>query len=188
MSEVRATQLRPGMIIRHEGDLYTVHSVDHRTPGNKRGAMATKMRNLRTGSIVDHRFRAEDSLERAVFDEVEFEFLYADGDGHHFMNTVTYDQISLGAEILGDTVYYLIPNTVVKVEYYESKPIGVLLPDTVDLKVVDTEPTLQKATASAVMKPAKLETGLTIQVPPFISNGDKVKVDTSEGRYVQRAQ
>ena len=87
--EVRATQLRPGMIIRHEGDLYTVHSVDHRTPGNKRGAMATRMRNLRTGSIVDHRFRAEDSIERAVFDEIEFEFLYADGEGHHFMNTAT---------------------------------------------------------------------------------------------------
>jgi elongation factor P len=166
--EVKATQLRPGMIIRHEGDLYTVHSVDHRTPGNKRGAMATRMRSLRTGSIVDYRFRAEDSIERAVFDEIEFEFLYADGEGH--------------------PVYYLIPNTVVKLEFYENKPIGVLLPDTVDLKVVDTEPTLQKATASAVMKSAKLETGLTIQVPPFISNGDKVKVDTSEARYVQRAQ
>jgi elongation factor P len=186
--EVRATQLRPGMIIRHDGDLYTVHSVDHRTPGNKRGAMATRMRNLRTGSIMDHRFRAEDTIERAVFDEIEFEFLYADGEGHHFMNTATYDQIQLGPEVLGDAIYYLIPNTVVKLEFYENKPIGVLLPDTVDLKVVDTEPTLQKATASAVMKPAKLETGLTIQVPPFISNGDKVKVDTSEARYVQRAQ
>ena len=186
--EVKATQLRPGMIIRHEGDLYTVHSVDHRTPGNKRGAMATRMRSLRTGSIVDYRFRAEDSIERAVFDEIEFEFLYADGEGHHFMNTATYDQIQLGPEVLGDAVYYLIPKTVVKLEFYENKPIGVLLPDTVDLKVVDTEPTLQKATASAVMKSAKLETGLTIQVPPFISNGDRVKVDTSEARYVQRAQ
>jgi elongation factor P len=184
---LKATQLRPGMVIRHEGELYTVHSVDHRTPGNKRGAMATKMRNLRTGAIMDYRFRAEEFLDRAVFDEIEYEYLYSEADAHHFMHTATYEQIQLTAEVLGDAVYYLIPNTTVKVEFYENKPIGVLLPDTIDLVVTDTEPTVQKATASAVMKPAKLETGLTISVPPFINNGDKVKVDTSEGRYVQRA-
>jgi elongation factor P len=185
---LKATQLRPGMIIVHDGDLYSVHSVDHRTPGNKRGAMATRMRNLRSGSTIDYRFRAEDSVERAVLDEVEFQYLYSDTEGYHFMNTETFEQLSVSGEMLGDAVNYLIPNLVLKLEFYEGKPIGALLPDTVDLKVVDTEPTVQKATASAVMKPAKLETGLTIQVPPFISNGDKVKVDTSEARYVQRAQ
>jgi len=185
---LKATQLRPGMIIVHEGGLYTVHSVDHRTPGNKRGAMATRMRSLRTGSIIDYRFRAEDFVERAVLDEIEFEFLYGDGDGYHFMNTETFEQMSLGAEVLGDAVYYLIPNMVMKLEYYEGKPMGAILPDTVDLKVVDTEPTLQKATASAVTKAAKLETGLTIQVPPFVNSGDTVRVDTSEARYVQRVQ
>jgi elongation factor P len=185
---VKATQLRPGMVIVHEGELYTIHSVDHRTPGNKRGAMATRMKNLRSGSIIDYRFRAEDFIDRAVLDEIEFEYLYNDGEGYHFMNTETFEQMHLGTDILGDAVNYLIPNLVVKLEFYEGKPIGAILPDTVDLTVVDTEPTVQKATASAVMKPAKLETGLTIQVPPFISNGDKVKVDTSEARYVQRAQ
>ena len=185
---LKATQLRPGMIIVHDGDLYSVHSVDHRTPGNKRGAMATRMRNLRSGSIIDYRFRAEDFVERAVLDEVEFQYLYSDGEGYHFMNTESFEQLSVSGEVLGDAVNYLIPNQVLKLEFYEGKPIGALLPDTVDLSVVDTEPTVQKATASAVMKPAKLETGLTIQVPPFISNGDKVKVDTSEARYVQRAQ
>lgn len=185
---LKATQLRPGMIIVHEGDLYTVHSVDHRTPGNKRGAMATRMRNLRSGSIIDYRFRAEDFVERAVLDEIEFQYLYADADGYHFMNNESFEQIHVSADVLGDAVYYLIPDMAVKLEYYEGKPIGAVVPDTVDLKVVDTEPTVQKATASAVMKPAKLETGLTIQVPPFINNGDKVKVDTSEARYVQRAQ
>jgi len=185
---LKATQLRPGMIIVHDGDLYSVHSVDHRTPGNKRGAMATRMRNLRSGSIIDYRFRAEDFVERAVLDEVEFQYLYSDTEGYHFMNTETFEQLSVSGEVLGDAVNYLIPNLVLSLEFYEGKPIGALLPDTVDLKVVDTEPTVQKATASAVMKPAKLETGLTIQVPPFISNGDKVKVDTSEARYVQRAQ
>jgi elongation factor P len=185
---VKATQLRPGMIIRHEGDLYTVHSVDHRTPGNKRGAMATKMRNLRTGSIVDYRFRAEDFVERAIVDEIEHEFLYGDGDTFHFMNSESFEQLELTRQILGDAVEYMVPNTSVKLEFYEGKPIGVVLPDTVDLTVVETEPGIQKATASSVMKPARLETGLTIQVPPFINNGDRVKVDTSEGRYVQRAQ
>ena len=185
---LKATQLRPGMIIVHDGDLYSVHSVDHRTPGNKRGAMATRMRNLRSGSIIDYRFRAEDFVERAVLDEVEFEYLYADGDGYHFMNTESFEQLSVNGEVLGDAVNYLIPNLVLKLEFYEGKPIGALLPDTVDLTVVDTEPTVQKATASAVMKPAKLETGLTIQVPPFISNGDKVKVNTTECTYIQRAQ
>ena len=185
---LKATQLRPGMIIVHEGDLYTVHSVDHRTPGNKRGAMATRMRSLRSGTIIDYRFRAEDFVERAVLDEIEFQYLYADGEGYHFMNNESFEQIHISGEVLGDAVYYLIPDLAVKLEFYEGKPLGAVLPDTVDLKVVDTEPTVQKATASAVMKPAKLETGLTIQVPPFINNGDKVKVDTSEARYVQRAQ
>jgi elongation factor P len=185
---LKATQLRPGMVIVHEGDLYTVHSVDHRTPGNKRGAMATRMRNMRSGSIIDYRFRAEDFVERAVLDEIEYQYLYNDGDGYHFMNTENYEQIHLQAGVLGDAVHYLIPNLELKIEYYEGKPIGAVLPDTVDLTVVDTEPTVQKATASAVMKPAKLETGLTIQVPPFINNGDRVKVDTAEARYIQRAQ
>ena len=185
---LKATQLRPGMIIVHEGSLYTVHSVDHRTPGNKRGAMATRMRSLRTGSIIDYRFRAEDFVERAVLDEIEFQYLYADGEGYHFMDNQSFEQIQVSGEVLGDAVYYLIPDLAVKLEFYEGKPLGAVLPDTVDLKVVDTEPTVQKATASAVMKPAKLETGLTIQVPPFINNGDKVKVNTSEATYIQRAQ
>lgn len=176
------------MIIVHEGGLYTVHSVDHRTPGNKRGAMATRMRSLRTGSIIDYRFRAEDFVERAVLDEIEFQYLYADGEGYHFMDNQSFEQIQVSGEVLGDAVYYLIPDLAVKLEFYEGKPLGAVLPDTVDLKVVDTEPTVQKATASAVMKPAKLETGLTIQVPPFINNGDKVKVNTAEATYIQRAQ
>jgi len=185
---VKATQLRPGMIIQHQGDLFTVFSVEHRTPGNKRGSMQTKLRNLRTGSIIDYRFRAEDFVERAIVDEIEFQFLYSDADTFHFMNTETFEQIHLSREILGDAVYYLVGDMVLKVEFFEGQPIGVVLPDTVDLKVLETEPAMQKATASAVMKPAKLETGLVIQVPPFIHSGDRVKVDTSEARYVQRAQ
>src|ERR1700686_1766825 len=157
---MRATQVRPGMTIRHQGELYTVHSVEHRTPGNKRAAMATKMRSLRTGSIIDYRFRAEEDIERAIFDEIEHEYLYSDNEAYHFMNTESYEQFPLSADILGEAVYYLIPNTTVKLEFYESKAIGVVLPDTMDLTVVDTEPTVQKATANAGRKAAKLETGL----------------------------
>ena len=185
---IKATLLRAGMIIKHDGDLYSIYSVDHRTPGNKRAAMATKMRNLRNGAMIDYRFRAEDFLDKVTVDEIEHEYLYSDGDGHHFMNTENYEQIALGSEIVGDAKDYLIPNMPVKIEYHDGKPIGVMLPDTVDLTVIETEPSIQKATASAVMKPAKLETGLVINVPPFVGEGDKVKVDTSEARYIQRVQ
>jgi len=185
---IKATQLRPGMIIKHEGDLHAIYSVDHRTPGNKRGAMQTKMRNLRSGSMVDYRFRAEEVIEKVVVDEIEFEYLYSDGDGHHFMNIENYEQLQLQDDIVGDTKDFLIANLPVKIEYYDGKAIGVLLPDTVDLTVVETEPSIQKATASAVMKPAKLETGLVVNVPPFVGTGDRIKVDTSEARYIQRVQ
>jgi elongation factor P len=185
---LKATLLRTGMIIKHDGDLYVVYNVDHRTPGNKRAAMQTKMRNLRTGSMIDYRFRAEDFIDKVTVDEIDFEYLYSDGEGHHFMNTENYEQLALQNDVVGDSKDYLIPNMPVKIEYYDNKPIGVLLPDTVDLTVVETEPSIQKATASAVMKPAKLETGLVINVPPFVGTGDKVKVDTSEGRYMQRVQ
>jgi elongation factor P len=188
MSSVKATQLRPGMVIQHEGQLFTVFSVDHRTPGNKRGSMQTRMKNLRTGTMIDYRFRAEEFVDRAILDEVEFEYLYNEGDEFHFMNTQTYEQMQMTREELGETVYYLIPNTTVKIEFFEERPIGVDLPDTMELKVLETEPTLQKATASAVMKPATLETGLVIQVPPFVNSGDRVKVDTTEARYVQRVE
>ncbi|HEY2459994.1 MAG TPA: elongation factor P [Candidatus Acidoferrum sp.] len=188
MSTVKATQLRPGMVIQHEGQLFTVFSVDHRTPGNKRGSMQTKLKNLKTGIMIDYRFRAEEFVDRAILDEIEFEYLYAQGDDYFFMNTQTYEQMQMTKDELGESVYYIIPNTIVKIEFFDEKPIGVDLPDTMDLRVVQTEPTLQKATASAVMKPATLETGLVVNVPPFVNEGDKIKVDTSEARYVQRVE
>ena len=186
MSSIKATLLRPGMVIQHEGDLYSVFSTEHRTPGNKRGSMQTRMKNMRTGSIIDYRFRAEEFVDRAILDEVEYEYLYHEGDEFHFMNTETYEQMQMSRDELGETVYYLVPNTVVKVEYHNEKAIGVDLPDTMDLTVTQTEPTIQKATASSVMKPATLETGLVVQVPPFVNEGDRIRVDTSEARYVQR--
>ncbi|HEY1483484.1 MAG TPA: elongation factor P [Candidatus Acidoferrum sp.] len=188
MSSTKATQLRPGMVIQHEGSLFTIFSTEHRTPGNKRGSMQTRMKNLRTGAIIDYRFRAEEFVERAILDEIEFEYLYSEGEDYHFMNTQTYEQMQMTKDELGETVYYLVPNTIVKIEFFDEKAIGVDLPDTMDLKVVQTEPTLQKATASSVMKPATLETGLVVNVPPFVNEGDRIRVDTSEARYVQRVE
>jgi len=188
MSSLKATQIRPGMVLLHEKELYTVFSTDHRTPGNKRGSMQTRLKSLRTGTMIDYRFRAEEFVERAILDEIEFEYLYSEGDSFHFMNTKTYEQMEMSREELGETTYYLVPNTIVKVEFHDEKAIGINLPDTMDLRVTQTEPTIQKATASSVMKPATLETGLVVPVPPFVNEGDKIRVDTSEARYVQRVE
>ena len=184
---IQATLLRPGIIIKHEGELYSVFQVEHRTPGNKRGFMQTKMRNLRTGAMMDYRFSSEDRLERAVLDEHEMEYLYNDGDHYHFMNTETYEQIHLSKGTMGEAVHYLLPNMKIQVEFYDDKPVGIELPATVDLEVVDTEPSLKGASVSNVMKPAKLETGLVVNVPPFISIGDRIRVNTTEGTYQERA-
>ncbi|HEV8525408.1 MAG TPA: elongation factor P, partial [Terriglobales bacterium] len=180
---IQATQLRPGMVIKHNNELFSVFSVEHRTPGNKRGFIQSKLRNLRSGAIIDHRFRAEDDVDRVVVDEVEMEYLYNDGNDFHFMNTETFEQIHLSRDTLGEAVDYIVPNLKIRMEFYEGKPIGVELPQTVDLQVVETEPGLRTATASSVMKPAKLETGLVVHVPPFINTGERIRVDTAEGTY-----
>jgi elongation factor P len=185
---IPATQLRPGMVIKHNNDLHTVFSVEHRTPGNLRAFIQAKLRNLRTGAMFEHRFRSADAIDKVTVDEVKMEYLYNDGDSYYFMNTENYEQTYLGKDILGDAVDYLIPNLQIDVEFFDGKAVGVELPQTVDLTVVETEPGLKSATASSVTKPAKTETGLIVQVPPFINEGEKIRVDTSEGAYLSRAQ
>jgi len=184
---IPATQLRPGMVIKHNNDLHSVFSVEHRTPGNLRAFIQAKLRNIRTGAMFEHRFRSGDAIEKITVDEEKMEYLYADGDTHVFMNTENYEQLHLGKDILGDSVDYLIPNLQITVEFFDGKPVGVELPQTVELTVVETEPGLKSATASSVTKPAKTETGLVVQVPPFINEGEKIRVDTSEGAYLSRA-
>jgi elongation factor P len=145
------------------------------------------MRNLRSGSMIEHRFSSEDRVEKAVLDEQEMEYLYDDGEYYYFMNTETFEQMHLTKDILGDGTQYLIPQLKVAVEFYEGKAISVELPATVDLTVVETEPGLKGASVSNVTKPAKLETGLVVQVPPFITEGEKIRVNTAEGTYQERA-
>jgi elongation factor P len=184
---IPATQLRPGMIIKHNGELHSVFKVEHRTPGNLRAFIQAKLRNLRTGAMYEHRFRSPDPIERVVVDEVAMEFLYSDGDEYVFMNTETFEQTHLNGAILGDAVEYLISNLPIKVSFFDGVPVGIDLPQTVEMTVVETEPGIKSATASSVTKPAKLETGLVVQVPPFINEGEKIRVDTAEGAYLSRA-
>src|SRR5215813_11703595 len=184
---IQATQMRPGMVIKFNNELYSVFSVNHRTPGNLRGFVQAKMRSLRSGSMIEHRFSSEDRVERAVLEEIEMEYLYDDGDNYYFMNSENYEQTHLTKDLLGEATSYLIPQLKVKVEFYEGKPISVELPATVDLTVVETEPGIKGASVSNVTKPAKLETGLVVQVPPFIKEGEKIRVNTSEGSYQERA-
>jgi elongation factor P len=183
---IQATQLRPGMIIIYENDLYRVTAIHHLTPGNKRGFMQTKMKNLKTGIGTEKKFRSEDRLDQATLDSRKMQYLYAEGDLHTFMDTENYEQTSLPSEELGDFLKYLLPNQVVEIEFFDGKPVGISPPSTVELEVVETEPSFKGATASASYKPAKLETGVTVQVPPFIHVGDKVRVDPSEGTYLER--
>jgi elongation factor P len=184
---IPATKMRPGMVIRHNNDLCSVFSVEHRTPGNLRAFIQAKLRNLRTGAIFEHRFRSPDPIDKVTVDEEQMEFLYADGDDYHFMNIQNYEQMHLNRDILGDAVEYLTPNLQITIEFFDGKPVGIELPQTVELTVVETEPGLKSATASSVTKPAKTETGLVVQVPPFINEGEKIRVDTSEGAYLSRA-
>ena len=184
---ISATQLRPGMVVKFNNDLYSVFSMTHRTPGNLRGFVQARMRNLRSGTMIEHRFSSEDRVEKAMLEEQEMEYLYDDGEYFYFMNTENYEQMHLMKDLLGDAVNYLIPQLKVTVEFYEGKPLGVELPATVDMTVVETEPGLKGATVSNVTKPAKTETGLVVQVPSFINEGEKIRVDTSEGAYLSRA-
>jgi elongation factor P len=184
---ISATQLRPGMVIKFENELFSVFKMTHRTPGNLRGFVQVKMRNLRTGSMMEHRFASEDRVEKAALEEHEMEYLYDDGEYYYFMNTDTFEQMHLTKELLGDATDYLISQLKVSVEFFEGKPIGVELPPNVVMTVVETEPGIKGATVSNVTKPAKLETGLVVQVPPFINQGEKIRVSTAEGTYQERA-
>jgi elongation factor P len=179
--------MKKGMLIKIGQDLFRVLELQHVTPGNLRGFVRVKFRNIRTGALADQKLRSEDFVERATLEEREMQYLYRDGDAFHFMDTTSYEQLHIDAEALGDNVNYLIPDALIKVEFYGSEPVGIELPPTVDLVVEDTAPGIKGATASNQIKPARLETGLVVNVPPFVNTGDKVRVSTESGEYLSRA-
>jgi elongation factor P len=185
---IPATQIRRGMVILFEGKLCKVVDFRHHTPGNLRAMVQTKLRDLKTGSSFDHRFRSADTVERASLEQHEMEYLYSDGSGHTFMNTENYEQTTLTNEDLGDAAQWLTPGLRIQAEFYEGNPIGIELPPSLELTVVETEPSLKGATVSNVNKPAKLENGATILVPPFVNEGDRIRVDPTESRYMERAK
>ena len=187
MATIQATKMRKGTLVKIGNDLFRVLELQHVTPGNLRGFVRVKFRNIRSGSLSDQKLRSEDLVEHARLDERQMQYMYNDGTDYYFMDTSSYEQIHISAEALGDSVNYLIPESTIKVEFYGSEPVGIELPPTVDLKVEDTAPGIKGATASAQVKPARLETGLVVQVPPFVNTGDMVRVNTETGEYLSRA-
>jgi elongation factor P len=179
--------MKKGMLIRIGDDLFRVLELQHVTPGNLRGFVRVRFRNIRNGSLSDQKLRSEDFVERAILDERQMQYLYKDGDSYHFMDTESYEQLHIDAEALGESVNYLIPDATIAVEFYGSEPVGIELPVTVDLKVVDTVPGIKGATASNQIKPATTETGLVVNVPPFINPGDVIRISTDTGEYLSRA-
>jgi len=188
VASIEYSQVRKGMVIvGDDGQLYHVVDRDLNTPGNWRAILQLKLKNLKTGSITINRVRPQDKVEQAYLDKREMQYIYQDGDGYVFMDKESYDQITLGKEWVGDQMKLLKENENVQVIMFDGKPISLELPKTVELKVVDTEPSVKGATAAAQYKPATLETGAKITVPPFISIGDVIQVDTEEEKYLGRA-
>ena len=183
---ISATELRAGMVVVHNGELHRAHSVIHKTPGNLRGFVQAKLRNMRSGSMNEHRFRSEDRIEKANLDTQAMQYLYSDSEGHYFMNQETYDQVRLSDEVVGEAMKYLLPEAVIDVDFYEDNPISVELPTTVNLRILETEPGMKGATASASYKPAKLETGLVVHVPQIVESGIVIKIDTRDDSYLER--
>ena len=185
---INATQIRRGMLIILEGQLFRVLEATHVTPGRWKAMMQTKLRNIKDSSLLNYRFRSEDRVEQAFLEEVEMEFIYKAGEDAVFMNLKNYEQIRLSPEIIGDGVNYLVPNIVFTLEMYEGRPISVNPPLTVELKVVKTDPYLKGATQTASAKPATLETGLVVNVPQFVQEGDVIRIDTRDDKYLERAK
>jgi elongation factor P len=179
--------MRKGTLVKIGTDLFRVLELQHVTPGNLRGFVRVKFRNIRSGTLSDQKLRSEDFVERATLDERQMQYMYNDGTDYYFMDTSSYEQIHISAEALGESVNYLIAEMLIDVEFYGTEAVGIELPQTVDLTVQDTPPAIKGATANAQLKPATLETGLVVQVPPFINVGDKIRVNTESGEYQARA-
>jgi elongation factor P len=189
VASIEYSQVRKGqVIVGDDGQLYSVVDRDLNTPGNWRAILQLKLKNLKTGSITMNRVRPADKVELAYLDRRPMQYLYQEGDGYVFMDQETYDQTTLSREWVGDQILYLKENETAHVVFYDNKPISLDLPATVELEVKETEPSVKGATAAAQYKPAILETGLKITVPPFVNIGEKVQVDTRTGEYLSRAK
>lgn len=184
---MKANALRKGNVVVYNGSPYKVLEFFHNTPGKGQAVVQTKLRNLLNGSQTEVRFNSTEEVKEADVFTFKATFLYKDGEGYHFMNSDTYEQMPISADVLSDSVYYIQDQMAVTITSYNGEPIGVELPSTVVLTVEDTEPELRGATASNSPKPATTDTGLQLNVPPFIKIGEKIVVNTEKGEYVSRA-
>ncbi len=185
---MNASEIRKGIVILYNGTPHRVLEFQHRTPGNLRAFVQARIRNLLTGLATEVRFSSTESIERVSLEQHRMQYLYKEGDDYHFMNTQTYEQITLDAEALGDNIYYLVDNSEIEVETYDGKPIGIKPEAIIELTVVETQPEMRGATASNSPKPATLETGLKLNVPPFVKEGERIRVDTSTGKTLARGR
>jgi elongation factor P len=185
---IPATQIRRGMVIVFENDPCRITEFRHHTPGNLRAMVQAKLKNLRTGANFEHRFRAADSIHPASMETQELEYLYDAGGTYHFMNIQNYDQLELDEETLGDNAPWMQPGMRIQAEFYNGNPVGLKLPNSMTLEVVETAPVMKTATKSASAKPARLENGVTINVPEFVATGDRIKVNPTTGEYQERAK
>jgi len=185
---IQANEIRKGMVILFENAPCKVMEFHHHTPGNLRAMVQTRLRNLISGNSFEHRFRSGESLEVVILEQHRMEYLYSDSSHHHFMNIENYEQVILTKEDVGDIEQWFVPGLKIDVELYNGSPIGVELPSSMELEVIETEPQMKGATVSNLNKPAKLENGVIIQVPPFISTGEKIRVNPNESRYIERAK
>ena len=188
MDKVQATNLRPGMVVDYQGAPHRVMSFTHRTPGKGNAVVQAKLRNVRTGLQTETRLMSTATMERLSVEGRQMEYLYDDGDGMVFMDSENYEQITLGRDLIEDEAPWLEPNIKIVVQYIGGEAMGIELPKTLDVEVVETEPPLKGATASASPKPAKLANGVVIKVPQFVEPGEFVRVDPTEGRYLERVK
>jgi len=185
---ISANDIRKGMVILHEGNPVKLMEPHHHTPATLRAMFQARLRNLLTGNSFEYRFRSNDTLEKITLEQHKMEYLYSDGSHHHFMNSESFEQVALTEEELSDAAQWLMPGLKIEVEFYNGTPIGVALPATMDLTVTRTDPPLKGATASNSNKPATLENGVTLSVPPFIVEGEKIRVNPTEARYMERVK
>ena len=185
---IKANDLRKGKVVQHENELYSVHTSQHVAKGNKRSYMQIKLKSLKTGNLLDVRFSVDDRIETPFVDNKEYEYLYRDGDNFVLMNQTSYDQIHVSGQAMGDADQYLKGNETINCCIIDGNIVSVELPTVVELAVTDTIPAIKGATATNQTKDAVLETGLRVKVPPFIENGEMLRIDTRTGEYLERAK
>ena len=188
MASIKMIDVRRGMVLNYNNGLYYCLDRDLNTPGNWRAILYLKLKNMTTGSITDERVHPDDKVDVVYLETKDYQYSYKDGDDYVFMDTETFDQVTLGGDMVGDMMKYLRENDPVKITFYDGKALSMELPQTVTLKVVETEPGIKGATAAAQTKPATLETGLIVQVPSFITEGEAIVVQTEDGKYLKRAK